>query len=167
MYKQSSGDFLQCPSQKSDLNERMLLDEGYISPTKSPPTAKGKYKKRNWDLMLKLIFSEAADIWEVASKTHFIDNRTWESFGKPFPAKELPFLSELGCKSHLWTDYVVALENSIGFDKALTKIKILDHKSFAKHAKYMLGKANILFALKFCIYRVFFQLELRQKRFCW
>lgn len=87
---------------------------------------------------------ESEDIWELASKTQFTDNRTWESFGRAFPAAELPFLSELGVESHLWTNYVVALQNSITLEKPLAKIKIQNQKSFTKHVKFMLGIVVIL-----------------------
>lgn len=105
------------------------------------------------------------DIWEVASKTQFIDNRTWESFGHPFPDKELPFLSELGVESHLWTDYVVALQNSISFDKTPIKIKIQNQKSFTKDVKYMLGIVVVIFCCTFETVLVFVLVGIASKTF--
>lgn len=84
--------------------------------------------------------SNDGDIWEIASKADMVDNRTWESYGRGFAEKEPPFLSELGDEAHLWTEYMVALENTLTFDKEKsTKTKILDRKTFTKDAKYMLG----------------------------
>lgn len=126
LYKQKTRDFIQCPSQKSGLDVEIgASDEGYNSPTKNA--------------------GMDVDIWEIASKADFVDSRIWESFGKPFPEKERPFLSELGERANLWTEYVVALKNSMIFDKVAPKVKIVDRKNFTRDVKYMLGKAKRTF----------------------
>lgn len=77
------------------------------------------------------------DIWEIASKAELVENRTWESYGNTFPDKENPFLSELNTELHLWTEYIIALRNSISLDRI--KVILQDQKSFIKDVKIMLG----------------------------
>lgn len=115
LYRQKTN-YFECPSQQNEkAKNNDEDDDGYGSLPKTRD-----------------------DIWEIALKTDLVDNRTWESFGKPYPNKELPFLSELE-NYGVFTDYKVALSNACTFDAALPKIKTQDHMCFTRDVKYMLG----------------------------